>query len=90
MADIESYKAVMRSVMSDHAVHAKHEKEILGVTRDPVLRPVGTLLVVVGVLWSVFWGMAADAGTFGQPMAAAALIAIGVLVAGAGGAEEQI
>lgn len=75
--------------MSDHAVHAKHEV-ILGVTRDPVLRPVGTVLVVVGVLWSLFWGMAADAGTFGQPTAAAALIVAGMLLAGVGGAEEQV
>lgn len=76
--------------MSDHHAHTTHGEEILGVTRDPVLRPVGALMVVVGTLWAVFWGMAADAGTFGQPIAAAALIFLGVLAAGVGGAEEQI
>lgn len=76
--------------MSDHHAHATHGETILGVTRDPVLRPVGALLVVVGTLWALFWGMAADAGTFGQPMAAAALILLGVLAAGVGGVEEQI
>lgn len=76
--------------MSSHHAHSTGEEEILGVTRDPVLRPVGALMAVVGALWALFWGMAAEAGTFGQPLAAAALIALGVLLAGAGKPEEQI
>ena len=76
--------------MSGHRAQAKEGDVILGVTRDPVLRPVGSVLVVVGVLWALFWGMAAEAGTFGQPLAALALIVLGVLVAGAGRPEEQI
>lgn len=76
--------------MSDHHAHANSEQEIPGVTRDPVLRPVGALMVVVGALWALFWGMATQAGTFGQPLAAAALIGVGLLAAGAGKPEEQI
>ena len=74
--------------MSGH--DAKSGTEIVGVTRDPVLRPVGSVLVVVGVTWALFAGMAAEAGTFRQPLAALALIVVGVLVAGVGRPEEQI
>lgn len=70
--------------MSGHQAHASSGQEIVGVTRDPVLRPVGALMVVVGTIWALFWGMAAEAGTFGQPMAAAALIVVGVLISGVG------
>ena len=63
---------------------------IVGVTRDPILRPAGTLLVIVGTIWALFWGMAVDAGTFGQPLTAATLIALGVLALGAGKTAEQI
>ncbi len=76
--------------MSGHRAQAKEGDVILGVTRDPVLRPVGSVLVVVGVLWALFAGMAAEAGTFGQPLAAVALVVLGVLLAGAGRPEEQI
>lgn len=76
--------------MSGHHAPANSEQEIPGVTRDPVLRPVGALMVIVGALWALFWGMAAEAGTFGQPLAAAALIGVGLLAAGAGKPEEQI
>lgn len=70
--------------------HHNSGEQIVGVTRDPILRPAGTLMMVVGAIWAVFWGMAADAGTFGQPMAAAALILLGALAAGLGKPEEQI
>ncbi len=76
--------------MSGHNAHANSEQEIPGVTRDPVLRPVGALMVVVGAIWALFWGMADQAGTFGQPLAAAALIFLGLLAAGVGKPEEQI
>lgn len=76
--------------MSGHDAHAKHEELILGVTRDPVLRPVGALMVVVGALWALFWGMATQAGTFGQPLAAVGLIVLGLLASGVGRPEEQV
>jgi len=76
--------------MAAHHVHVKNGEEILGVTRDPVLRPAGAVMVVVGTLWAVFWGMAAEAGTLGQPLAAVSLIVLGVLASGAGRAGEQI
>jgi formate-dependent nitrite reductase membrane component NrfD len=62
----------------------------LGIARDPVLRPVGTLMAIVGVIWALFAGMALEAGTYGQPFASVALIILGVLVAGAGKPSEQI
>ncbi len=74
--------------MSDHHAHANDEQEIPGVTRDPVLRPAGTLLVIVGALWALFWGMADQAGRYGQPLAAAALIVLGLLFAAVGKREE--
>jgi hypothetical protein len=70
--------------------HASSEEVIVGVTRDPILRPAGALMVVVGSIWALFWGMATEAGTFGQPMAAGALIALGVLLAEVGKREVQI
>ena len=76
--------------MQDHHAQARDEKVIVGVTRDPVLRPVGTVMVVVGMIWALFWGMAADAGTFGQPLAAAGLVFLGVVAAGIGRPEVQI
>jgi hypothetical protein len=71
------------------SVHNTGEEEIVGVTRDPILRPVGALMVVVGALWALFVGMASEAGTLGQPLAALGLIALGVVAAGAGKAGEQ-
>jgi hypothetical protein len=79
--------------MQEHHKHGNAHGSgelIVGVTRDPILRPAGTLLVIVGTIWALFWGMAVDAGTFGQPMAAATLIVLGVLAAGAGKPAEQI
>lgn len=76
--------------MAHNNAHTNTGEPILGVTRDPVLRPVGTLLVIVGTIWALFWGMAVDAGTFGQPMAAAALIFLGLLATQLGKPEEQI
>ncbi len=75
--------------MSAHS-NAHREEQIVGVTRDPVLRPVGALVLVVGAIWALFWGMAAQAGTFGQPLAASVLIVLGLLAAGVGKPEEQI
>ncbi len=76
--------------MSDHHSHASSGEEILGVTRDPILHPAGNLMVTVGVIWGLFAGMAAEAGTWGQPMAAGALIVLGLLLAGVGKPAEQI
>jgi len=75
--------------MSGHSAQAGNETEIIGITRDPVLRPVGTLIVVVGAIWAVFWGMAVDAGSFGQPVAAAALIVVGLVATRVGKVEEE-
>ena len=77
--------------MSGHGnAHASSEEEIVGVTTDAILRPAGTLIVVVGATWALFSGMAAEAGSLGQPLAAVALSVLGVLAAGAGKAAEQI
>lgn len=70
--------------------HGNGEAQIIGITRDPVLRPAGTVLMIVGSIWALFWGMAFDAGTLGQPLAAATLICLGMLAAGVGKREEQI
>ncbi len=76
--------------MSAHPTHQNGEQVIVGVTRDPVLRPVGAVLVVVGLLWILFWGMSLQAGTYGQPIAAAVLIAAGLLAARIGKPEEEV
>lgn len=70
--------------------HESHEEHVPGVTHDPVLRPVGILMIVVGLLWALFTGMAAEAGTFGQPLAAASLLGLGVLLTAVGKKEVQI
>jgi hypothetical protein len=70
--------------------HASGEKHIPGVTHDPVLRPVGALMVVVGAIWAVFANMAVAAGTLGQAKAAGALIVLGLLLAAVGKPEQQI
>jgi hypothetical protein len=72
-----------------HNAHAGSEEKILGVTRDPILRPAGAVLITVGTIWALFWGMAVDAGTFGQPLAAAALIFLGVVATQIGKPGEQ-
>jgi hypothetical protein len=66
------------------------EQHIPGVTHDPVLRPVGALMVVVGAIWALFFGMAVEAGTLAQPLAAVSLIALGLLLAAVGKREIQI
>jgi len=47
-------------------------------------------MVVVGTIWGLFAGMAAEAGTFAQPLAAVSLIALGILLAGVGKTSEDI
>jgi hypothetical protein len=76
--------------MADHHAQASSGEKIIGVTDDPVLRPVGILMAVVGATWALFAGMALEAGTYHEPLAAVALVALGVLVAGAGKPSEQI
>lgn len=79
----------MSQVMS-HSQHADHEPHVAGVTHDPVLRPVGYLMVVVGAIWALFAGMAAEAGTLAQPLAAVTLITLGVLLIAFGKPADQI
>jgi len=74
--------------MAEH--HERGEEKMIGVTHDPVLRPVGILMAVVGATWALFAGMALEAGTYGQPLAAVGLLALGILVAEAGKPSEQI
>jgi hypothetical protein len=47
-------------------------------------------MVVVGAIWALFAGIAFEAGTYGQPLAAVALMVLGMLLAGAGKSSEQI
>ncbi len=74
--------------MAEH--HSHDEEKVIGVTHDPVLRPIGILVAVVGAIWALFTGMALEAGTYGQPLAAVGLIALGVIIAGTGNPAEQI
>lgn len=74
--------------MAEH--HSHSGEKIIGVTHDPVLRPVGILMAVVGATWALFAGMALEAGTYGQPLAAVGLTALGVIIAGTGKPSEQI
>lgn len=74
----------------EHASTLSSGEQVLGITRDPVLRPAGTLMVVVGTIWALFAGMALQAGTYGQPVAAVALIGLGVLTNRMGKPAEQI
>jgi hypothetical protein len=76
--------------MSDHHGHASSGEQVLGVTHDPALRPVGILMAIIGSIWALFAGMAFEAGSYGQPLAAVALLGLGVLLAGAGKPGEQI
>jgi hypothetical protein len=78
-----------RRVMSQHSQNSG-EAKIIGVTNDPVLRPIGALMAVVGAIWSLFWGMAVDAGTYHEPLAAVALVALGVVLYTVGKPSEQI
>jgi hypothetical protein len=63
---------------------------MIGITHDPVLRPVGILMAVVGGTWALFAGMAVEAGTYGQPLAAVGLMALGIILAGAGKPSQQV
>lgn len=74
--------------MTEH--HSQSGEKIIGVTHDPVLRPVGILMAIVGATWALFAGMAVEAGTHGQPLAAVGLMALGIIIAGAGKPAEQI
>jgi hypothetical protein len=76
--------------MSAHPTHTRSEGLAPGIARDAVLRPVGTLMAVIGLIWALFAGMASEAGTYGQPLAAVGLIVLGLLVASAGKHSEQI
>lgn len=76
--------------MSAHPANTHSESLAPGIARDAVLRPVGALMAVVGVIWALFVGMASEAGTYGQPLAAVGLIVLGLLVASAGKHSEQI
>jgi hypothetical protein len=78
-----------RRVMTDRYAHHDVGEIIPGVTRDPVLRPVSSLMVAIGVLWLLFWGMALEAGTLDQPKCAAALIVLGLLLGAMGKPGEQ-
>lgn len=71
-------------------LHSHGAEKMIGVTHDPVLRPIGILMAVVGATWALFAGMAVEAGTYGQPLAAVGLLALGILVAGAGKPSQQI
>jgi len=76
--------------MSDHHARTSSEEQVPGVTHDPALRPIGILMTIVGSIWALFAGMSLEAGSYGQPLAAVALMALGVLIAGAGKPAEQI
>jgi hypothetical protein len=76
--------------MSDHQAHEGSGEQVPGVTHDPALRPIGFLMTIVGAIWALFAGMSLEAGSYGQPLAAAALVGLGVLFAGAGKSAEQI
>lgn len=76
--------------MSDHHAHKNSEVQILGVTRDSALRPIGILMAIVGAIWALFAGMALEAGSYGQPLAALALAGLGVLFAEVGTPGEVI
>jgi uncharacterized membrane protein YpjA len=77
--------------MSDDAHgRAGHESHIPGVTHDPILRPVGIVLVIVGGLWALFVPVAMRAGTLDLPKAAVLLIVVGLVMAAVGKAEQQI
>jgi hypothetical protein len=71
-------------------LHAHGEAHIPGVTHDPILRPVGAVLIAFGAAWALFWGMAVTEGDYSEPKAAAALVLVGLLMAVVGKREQQI
>jgi hypothetical protein len=71
-------------------LHSSGDEKMIGITHDPVLRPVGILMAVVGGTWALFAGMAVEAGTYGQPLAAVGLMALGIILAGAGKPSQQV
>jgi hypothetical protein len=71
-------------------LHSRGEPHIPGVTHDPVLRPVGAVLIAFGAAWALYWGMAVTEGDLTEPKAAAALILVGLLLALVGKREQQI
>jgi hypothetical protein len=87
---VRKHRRTKRRVMTDTYAQRSGEEHIPGVTHDPVLRPIGALMVVVGSLWLLFWGMALEAGTLGQPKCAAALIMLGLLLGAVGQPDQQI
>jgi hypothetical protein len=86
---LQQHRKSGRRVMAEHT-NAHPGETLVGLTRDPVLRPVGALLVIVGSLWLLFWGMAIDAGSYGEPLSAMVLIFLGLVAAGLGMPEEQV
>ncbi len=70
--------------------YAHSGEKVLGLTHDAILRPVGILMTVVGATWGLFTGMALEAGTYGQPLAAVGLVVAGLLIASTGKPFESI
>lgn len=75
--------------MPEHT-HDPGDEHIPGVTHDPVLHPVGTILVIFGAIWAMFAHIAAAAGTYDAPEAAVALILAGLLLRAIGKKARQI
>jgi hypothetical protein len=80
----------MSENQTHHNAQRPSEAVLVGITRDPVLRPVGIIMAVVGAIWALFVGMASEAGTYKQPMYSVALIVLGILIARVGKPAEQI
>jgi hypothetical protein len=87
---IRRHGSNIENAMSDHHAHTSSGEKVLGITQDSALRPIGILMTVIGATWALFAGMALEAGSYGQPLAALALIGLGVLFAEAGKPAEQI
>jgi hypothetical protein len=81
---------MQQSTETHTGAHNGHEPHILGVTHDAILRPVGTLFVIIGCLWALFIGMAVKAGTLGVIESAGALILVGVVLIALGKPAEKI
>jgi hypothetical protein len=81
---------MQQSTEAHGGAHNGHEPHVPGVTHDAVLRPVGTIMMIIGCLWALFIGMAVRAGTFGVPKAAGALILAGVVLFVIGKPSQKI